>query len=169
MNFQIKKFFVAAFLFFFLFSCSGTTDELRLKRREILYTFSSDTDLCTSFTGLGAIRNSTPQKVIESMKRYSDRLGYIDIDKSGNLNWSFPWPFDDISEKVEIVKSADTVKIKGSGEIKEISFSSYKLSDDLAVLKIKGRVCKDAPTFIRENILSSAVKEVVKTVRDRVE
>lgn len=163
------KFFIFLFSFFIFFAgCEKTPDAKRLKRREVLYKFEESENSCTDLWGRGAIKNSTPENVMESLKRSYKDLGYISINGE-TLLWELPWPFEDINEKVTIEEKNGTVLITGKKEMSRLKLSAYSLEKDITVLKVEGRVCKDIPSFIKENILSSCIKKVVKTVRDNIE
>jgi hypothetical protein len=148
--------------------CEKASDTKRLQRREVLYKFQELKDGCTTLWGQGGIKNSSPKEVIESLKQSYSNMGYLSVEKS-ILTWELPWPFDNISEKISIKELENSIVFKGRHEMKKIKLSAKNGAPGLTVLQVEGTICRDIPIFIKENILSSCIKKVVKTVRDNIE
>lgn len=147
--------------------CWKTPEEQRLKRREVLYQFTHEGNDCTKIWGKGGIKNTTPEKIMETLSKSQNNLGYITISNK-HLVWDMPWPFENIDEKVTVEEKPGLITIKGSENF-EMRFTASAIDSELSVVQVEGIVCKSMPYFIKENILSSCIKKIVKSVRDTLE
>jgi len=147
-------------------ACSPAPDETRLKRREILYHFSTLSDDCVAIFGAGAIRDTTPDGVIALLGEDLSSFRYLDIE-NGVMHISLPWPYHDIEVPVAIERDEYGYRLKSVYGKILFSFTAYQLEDNLSVLRIDGRFCHDMPQFFKEHLLATWIKNIIKTVRER--
>ncbi len=151
---------------FIFFACAPADDETRLKRREILYSFSPLSDDCIAIFGAGAIRNTTPDGVLALLGEDLSGFRYLGIEND-EMHIELPWPYRDIDIPVVLEHDEQGYRIKSaSGQI-AFSFTAYLLEKNISVLRIDGRFCHDMPRFLKEHLLSTWIKNIIKTTRDR--
>ncbi len=148
-------------------ACSKRDETTRLERKEVLYSFVLDKSGCTHLTGRGVIEDVAPKKVFSVLRDSQFDFGYISIaDK--NVLVDLPWPFSDIEEPVSVTSKEGTLVFAGSDKMKSLIIKTTQFQSGTLVT-ISGTICIDMPTFLRENVLSSFIKEIVRNLRDRLE
>lgn len=158
---------IAVSVIFIFAGCQwNKTEEEKLKKRQIVCVFS-DAGSCREIKCKAAI-NTDSEKLHGSMKTLLTKMNYLNI-KEGFINWRFPWPFDNISEKTLTEDTSDTISIKGEKKLKTISFKSYDFNRYGSILEIDAVVCSDIPEFVEENILFNGLKDIYKEIRDELE
>lgn len=148
-----------------LCACKGSSDETRLKRREVLYHFERMNGDCVALFGEGAIRNATPAQALADLGDNLDDLAYIGIS-NGAMHIDLPWPYDDVDVPVTIEKNEHALHIKGAFGKIALTFTSYPLDREIAVLRLDGKFCHAMPNLLKENVLANCIKNVVKKVRN---
>ncbi len=148
-----------------LCACKGSSDETRLKRREIIYHFSDMKEDCVALFGEGAIRNITPAQALADLGENLADLRYIGIE-NGHMHIDLPWPYDDIDVPVNMEKNADALHIKGIYGKISLSFTAYAFDENSAVLRLDGKFCHAMPDLLKENVLANCIKNVVKKIRN---
>ncbi len=146
-------------------ACKGSSDETRLKRREVLYNFTKMEGDCVALFGEGAIRNATPAQTLADLGDNLDNLAYIGIE-NGAMHIDLPWPYDDIDVPVSLEKNEHALHIKGAFGKIALTFTSYPLDPGTAVLRLDGKFCHAMPNLLKENVLANCIKNVVKKVRN---
>jgi len=161
----VNPIIIAAFTLLCLCSCEDTSDETRLRRREVLYHFNPMDGDCVAIFGEGAIRRTTPAEALADLGDNLDDLAYIGIE-SGAMHIDLPWPYDDIEVPVAIEKNQHALLIKGQRGKIMLTFTSYPLDPETAVLRLDGKFCHAMPRLLKENVLANCIKNIVKKVRN---
>lgn len=151
----------------FISACSGRDDKSRLERKEVLYSFTLNESGCTLLTGKGVIENTSQKKVYEALQDSISDLGYITISDN-SISVDLPWPYTDITEKVSITAKNQSILLIGEDKMKKLLISTDSFQTGTLV-SISGEICIDMPTFLRENVLSSFIKEIIRNLRDKLE
>ncbi len=152
----------------FVLSCSKTPNDTRLRRREVLYKFTEITEVCTAIWSQGAIKHATPDRLLETLRHSYNKLGYL-VVAEGQLKWEMPWPYESIDEPVNIEEKNNMVVISGKTGIIELKFTSWALDNDLAILQTEGFLCQEMPDFVKENVMASCIKNIILSLRDKLE
>ncbi len=147
-------------------ACSPADDATRLKRREVLYHFSSLSNDCMAIFGAGAIRDTTPDGALALLGEDLSGFRYLGIE-NGAMHIDLPWPYRDIDVPVVLEHDENGYRIKGVYGKIAFSFTAYLLENNISVLRIDGKFCHDMPQFLKEHLLSTWIKNIVKTTRDR--
>ncbi|MCK5808120.1 hypothetical protein KAH37_03930 [bacterium] len=163
-----KKVLLLLLVIAILFSgCITRDDSTRLESKEVLYSFVLDAAGCTDLTGRGMIEDASPKQVFEALSNAKFDFGYISIvDKK--ILVDLPWPYSDIEESVSVSSKEFTLVFTGSDKVKTLVIKTVKFQTGTLVT-ISGTMCIDMPTFLRENVLSSFIKEIVRNLRDQLE
>lgn len=147
-------------------SCTPTDDETRLKRREILYRFAPLSGDCVAIFGAGAIHDTTPDGALALLGEDLNKFRYLGIEGS-TMHIDLPWPYSDIDVPVTMERNDYGYRIKSTYEEIVFFFTTYRMGNDISVLRIDGKFCHDMPQFLKEHLLATWIKNIIKTTRDR--
>lgn len=162
-----KLSWILFFVILFISACSGRDDTTRLERKEVLYSFQLDESGCTHLIGRGVIEDASQKKVYEALQDSISDLGYITISDEV-ISVDLPWPYTDIEEKVSVTAKNMSLILIGEDKMKRFVITTTSFQTGTLV-SISGEICIDMPTFLRENVLSSFIKEIVRNLRDKLE
>jgi len=147
-------------------ACDPAPDETRLKRREILYHFEPLSGDCTALFGAGAVRDTTPDGALTLLGKNLNDFSYLGIEGEV-MHIDLPWPYDDIDVPITMEHTDHGYIIKGAYGKIALTFTSYALDDAAAVIRVDGKFCHRMPQFLKEHILATCIKNIVKTIRKR--
>lgn len=155
----------AVVLLLFFFACTEESEEERIVKMEILYNFNKSDKKCTEINGKGGIKNVSPKKIINDMDKFMADRSYLSI-KDSEIFMSMPWPFENIKEPLKYRdKKTETITFKGTAKIPELKFSASRIDEDISIIHINGTICYEMPTFLKENVYASCIKDIIKSLR----
>ncbi len=83
------------------------------------------------------------------------------------MHIDLPWPYSDIDVPVTMERNDYGYRIKSTYEEIVFFFTTYRMGNDISVLRIDGKFCHDMPQFLKEHLLATWIKNIIKTTRDR--
>ncbi|MFO7734938.1 MAG: hypothetical protein R6W70_01850 [bacterium] len=156
---------MALFFLLFFYACTEESEKERIVKMEILYNFNKSDEKCTVINGKGGIKNVSPIKIINDMDRFMTDRSYLSV-KDRKIFMSMPWPFEDIEEPLtNINKKTEEISFAGTENIPELKFSASRIDENISLLNINATVCYEMPTFIKENVYASCIKDIIKSLR----